>query len=110
MSVANQTQFSWCEKYISWGQRLWPVPTTLFCLGCRPYILPERYTVSFTDDGNAEELRPKGILFVKVIEAVDVPRMDLFSDSDPYARCQFPSPSHFTTFNSHHCWQALSAH
>ena len=58
-------------------------------MGCRPYVLPERYTVSFTDDGNAEELRPKGILFVKLIEAVDVPRMDLFSESDPYGRCHF---------------------
>ena len=100
--MAKDTQFSWCRKWLSCGERVWPLPTN-FCLGCRPYILPERYTVSFTDDGNAEELRPKGILFVKLLEAVNVPRMDLFSDSDPYARCELISPSHFIKFSSSHC-------
>ena len=45
-----------------------------------------------------EDLRPKGILFVKLIEAKHVPKMDVFSQSDAYVR--YPSAcigiSHYT--------------
>lgn len=36
------------------------------------------------ENAEVEDLRPKGILFVKVVEASNVPKMDLFSPSDPY--------------------------
>ena len=30
---------------------------------------------------------PKGLLFLTIVEARDVPRMDLFSASDPFVKC-----------------------
>jgi len=53
---------------------------------CRPYILPERYSVPFTEAAEEEEARPKAILFLKFVGAKDVPKMDHFSQSDPYVR------------------------
>ena len=53
------------------------------CRGCRPYVLPDKYVVKLTDAELGVE-PPKGILFVKLIEASNVPRMDMLSKSDPY--------------------------
>lgn len=38
------------------------------------------------DVAGAERERPQGLLEVRVIEAVNVPRMDLFNASDPYVK------------------------
>ena len=50
---------------------------------CRPYVLPDKYTLKLTDAELGIET-PKGILFVTLIEASNVPRMDFLSKSDPY--------------------------
>ena len=42
---------------------------------CRPYVLPERYVVPFTESDDMGIMRPRGLLCVQVIEAEDVPRM-----------------------------------
>ena len=53
------------------------------CHGYRPYVLPDKYVVKLTDAELGVD-PPKGILFVKLIEASNVPRMDMLSKSDPY--------------------------
>ncbi len=52
----------------------------------RPYVLPDKYVVQCTDAGLGVET-PKGILFVKLLEAEHVPKMDVLSKSDPYVKC-----------------------
>ena len=52
----------------------------------RPYVLPERYTFPLVDAQNFGIEMPQGMLFVKLIEATGVPRMDLFSKSDPFVK------------------------
>ncbi len=52
----------------------------------RPYVLPDKYVVPFTDAGLGIET-PTGILFVKLLEAEHVPKMDVLSKSDPYVKC-----------------------
>lgn len=54
--------------------------------GCRPYILPERYMLPFSEAAENEGLRPSAILLVTMMQAVNVPKMDIFSASDPYCR------------------------
>lgn len=49
----------------------------------RPYVLPDKYVVPLTDSDLGIQV-PKGILFVHLLEAQNVPRMDLFNKSDPY--------------------------
>ncbi|CAL5224210.1 g6855 [Coccomyxa viridis] len=49
----------------------------------RPYVLPDKYVLKLTDAELGIET-PKGILFVTLIEASNVPRMDFLSKSDPY--------------------------
>ena len=51
----------------------------------RPYVLPDKYIIRMTDAELGVE-RPKGFLFVKLIEAENVPKMDLLSKSDPYVK------------------------
>ena len=46
-------------------------------------MLPDKYTLKLTDAELGIET-PKGILFVTLIEASNVPRMDFLSKSDPY--------------------------
>ena len=46
-------------------------------------MLPDKYMLKLTDAELGIET-PKGILFVQLIEASNVPRMDLMSKSDPY--------------------------
>ena len=41
---------------------------------CRPYVLPDKYTVRLTDSDLGIET-PKGILFVRLCEAQNVPRI-----------------------------------
>ena len=53
---------------------------------CRPYVLPERYTIPLVDAQNFGIEMPQGMLFVKLIEATGIPRMDLFSKSDPFVK------------------------
>lgn len=53
----------------------------------RPYILPEVYSSAFTEAAEDEQIRPKAILFIKMIGAKHVPKMDIISQSDPYVRC-----------------------
>ena len=53
---------------------------------CRPYVLPERYTFPLVDAQNFGIEMPQGMLFVKLIEATGIPRMDLLSKSDPFVK------------------------
>lgn len=54
---------------------------------CRPYVLPDHYTVPVVPgDFNAID-KPRGMLFVTIISAKNVPKMDWFNGSDPYVRC-----------------------
>lgn len=46
-------------------------------------MIPDKYVLKLTDAELGIET-PKGILFVKLIEASNVPRMDMLSKSDPY--------------------------
>lgn len=55
------------------------------CSGRRPYVLPDRYTVEVVKGGGL--VKPVGILFIHLTEAQNVPRTDLFSKTDCYARC-----------------------
>lgn len=50
-------------------------------------MLPDKYIIQLTDNDLGIET-PKGILFVKLLEAENVPRMDLLSKSDPYVKCE----------------------
>ena len=53
---------------------------------CRPYVLPDHYTIPVVPgDYNAID-KPRGMLFVTVISAKNVPKMDWFNGSDPYVR------------------------
>ena len=53
------------------------------CAMRRPYVLPDKYVVPLTDSELGIQM-PKGILFVHLLEAEHVPRMDLLGKSDPY--------------------------
>ena len=55
------------------------------CSGRRPYVLPDRYTVEVVEGGGV--VKPRGLLFIHLVEAQNVPRTDLFSKTDCYARC-----------------------
>jgi len=58
----------------------------LLCLRCRPYVLPDHYTIPVVPgDYNAID-KPRGMLFVTIISAKNVPKMDWFNGSDPYVR------------------------
>ena len=60
-----------------------PLAQALLAWVYRPYVLPDKYVVKLTDAELGVE-PPQGILFVKLIEASNVPRMDMLSKSDPY--------------------------
>ncbi|DBA72057.1 TPA: hypothetical protein ACH3X2_010790 [Trebouxia sp. C0005] len=50
----------------------------------RPYVLPDHYTIPVVPgDYNAID-KPRGMLFVTIISAKHVPKMDWFNGSDPY--------------------------
>lgn len=57
----------------------------------RPYVLPDKYVVQLKE-GDLGFQTPKGIIFVKLLEAENVPRMDMLSKSDPYVKCVAWSP------------------
>ncbi|BDA51337.1 Synaptotagmin-2 [Coccomyxa sp. Obi] len=48
----------------------------------RPYVWPDGFTVPLVPGGGRE--LPAGLLYVKVVEAVNVPNMDWFSKTDAY--------------------------
>ncbi len=52
----------------------------------RPYIFPEGFVYRLADVRGADQERAQGLLTLRVVEAVNVPRMDLFSAGDPYVR------------------------
>ena len=55
-------------------------------MACRPYVLPERYIVPLVPGDYNTIDRPRGMLFVTVVSAHNVPKMDWFNGSDPYVR------------------------
>ena len=62
------------------------VLSRLLFLCCRPYVLPDHYTIPVVPgDYNAID-KPRGMLFVTIISAKNVPKMDWFNGSDPYVR------------------------
>lgn len=48
-------------------------------------MLPDKYVVQLMEGAMGFET-PKGIVFVKLLEAEHVPRMDMLSKSDPYVK------------------------
>ena len=49
-------------------------------------MLPDHYTIPVVPgDHNAID-KPRGMLFVTIISAKNVPKMDWFNGSDPYVR------------------------
>jgi hypothetical protein len=48
-----------------------------------PLVLPEGITIPLQPDAGRVDM-PKGVLFVRVLEAKNVPRMDWFGKADPY--------------------------
>ena len=50
-------------------------------------MLPERFIIPLGDTANFGIEMPQGMLFVKLIEATGIPRMDLLSKSDPFVQC-----------------------
>lgn len=73
------------------GTCLWPVccvvsKSLMKGLACRPYVLPERYVVPLVPGDYNTIDRPRGMLFVTVVSAQNVPKMDWFNGSDPYVR------------------------
>ena len=64
------------------------------CSGRRPYVLPHRYAVEIVEGGGL--VKPRGILFIRLVEAQNVPKTDLFSKTDCYARCCLCESEHQT--------------
>lgn len=48
-----------------------------------PYVLPEHYFYSL-EDGAPDLARPIGVLHCRVVEAKNIPRMDMFGSSDTF--------------------------
>ena len=61
-------------------------------LPCRPYVLPESFVLPLVDSSDLGIEKPQGMVFVNLIEATDVPKMDLFSQSDGFVKCA-PTPT-----------------
>lgn len=51
---------------------------------CRQYMIPEGYVLPLVDGDLAYVDLPQGILFVRLIEAVNVPKTDWLGRCDPY--------------------------
>ena len=53
-------------------------------------MLPDHYTVPLVPGDYNQIDKPRGMLFVTVVSAINVPKMDWFNGSDPYVRyaCQ----------------------
>lgn len=71
------------------------VAVTAAVVPCRPYVLPDSYVWPLIDHSNLGIEVPQGMLFINLIEATHVPRMDLFSDSDGFVKC-----AHYTHLRS----------
>lgn len=52
----------------------------------RPYVLPERYVWPLVEGDLGSIDQPAGMLFVTVVKATGVPKMDFLSKSDPYVQ------------------------
>lgn len=53
----------------------------------RPYVLPESFVWPLVDVASLGIEKPQGMLFIKLLEATNVPRMDMFTDSDCFVKC-----------------------
>lgn len=51
-----------------------------------PYVLPERYVIPVIPGDFNQVEKPRGMLFVTIVSAKNVPKMDWFNGSDPYVR------------------------
>ena len=49
-------------------------------------MLPEGFVYPLVDVSDLGIEKPQGMLFINLIEATNVPRMDLFSDSDGFVK------------------------
>lgn len=52
----------------------------------RPYVLPESFVWPLVDVASLGIEKPQGMLFIKLLEATNVPRMDMFTDSDCFVK------------------------
>ena len=55
----------------------------------RAYTLPQRYTYPLDPQRLAALEAPRGMLTVRLVEAKDVPRMDLLGKTDCFCKCAF---------------------
>lgn len=53
----------------------------------RAYTLPQRYTYPLDPQRLAALEAPRGMLTVRLVEAKDVPRMDLLGKTDCFCKC-----------------------
>ncbi|KAL3139207.1 hypothetical protein ABBQ32_005978 [Trebouxia sp. C0010 RCD-2024] len=67
------------------GLEAW-ITTTIKDSVLRPYVLPDHYTIPLVPGDFNQVDRPCGMLFVTVVSAINVPKMDWFNGSDPYVR------------------------
>lgn len=54
--------------------------------GCRKFTVPESESMPVFPDDFKQIRRPCGLLFVTGLSATNVPKMDFFSESDPYIK------------------------
>lgn len=52
----------------------------------RPYVLPDHYILPVIPGDFNQIDKPRGMLFVTIVSARNVPKMDWFNGSDPYVR------------------------
>ena len=59
----------------------------------RAYTLPQRYTYPLDPQRLAALEAPRGMLTVRLVEAKDVPRMDILGKTDCFCKCAaWPRP------------------
>lgn len=76
-----------CYMLCVWGSNSCSVILCNMCgVLCRPYVLPDHYTIPLVPGDFNQVERPCGMLFVTVVSAANVPKMDWFNGSDPYVR------------------------
>ena len=63
-----------------------PESYAISCVYCSPYVLPEHYIIPVIPGDFNQVERPRGMLFVTIVSAKNVPKMDWFNGSDPYVR------------------------
>ncbi|KAK9836322.1 hypothetical protein WJX81_005293 [Elliptochloris bilobata] len=60
--------------------------STVYTNVIRPYVLPGKYVLPLVAPEDMGIQPPKGMLFVTLVAATDVPKMDLFGESDCYVK------------------------